>query len=545
MRNWNPFMQTLINYYRKIELFFGNLKFAVFIILIFAICLGYGTFMESYHGTEYANRLIYKSFFFMLIQFCMFLSIVFATLIRLPPKKHLYGFYVIHAGLITIFLGSFITYQSGVDGSLTLAPNLANRQIQLSEDEFKIQFPSSGKEISVELPFVSGPKDLGIEYDGIKLKTFLPFSKDELRWIPSKIQDQTQSSSRYKIFNENFGETITLSLHPNSDFNNTIQMGPLNVHYMPSTLSGCFLSNTLDGLIVWNGENAECFSPQPEQIIRRKGTSGKLIAEVTFNGKKVLFLPEMSPLPLNENQELNENSPYRIFSKKIFENSPHLFMFGKYVVFFNKETTKWEGRPIEVNQDVSLPWMGFKVKLLEHRYDAYATMVPVYVKPIQENSQVIEGDMKALEIETEGQTFWVKSMAPVAFNKNNERIRFEMSKKIITLPYELVLDQFKMDTDPGTTNPASFESFVTLFKGNKGSEKHHIYMNHPLKHDSFTFYQASYFQTEQGPYGSVLSVNYDPGRPWKYLGSLFLVFGSIWHFFLRRKHLAKPGVNNA
>ena len=538
-------MQTLINYYRKIELFFGNLKFAVFIILIFAICLGYGTFMESYHGTEYANRLIYKSFFFMLIQFCMFLSIVFATLIRLPPKKHLYGFYVIHAGLITIFLGSFITYQSGVDGSLTLAPNLANRQIQLSEDEFKIQFPSSGKEISVELPFVSGPKDLGIEYDGIKLKTFLPFSKDELRWIPSKIQDQTQSSSRYKIFNENFGETITLSLHPNSDFNNTIQMGPLNVHYMPSTLSGCFLSNTLDGLIVWNGENAECFSPQPEQIIRRKGTSGKLIAEVTFNGQKVLFLPEMSPLPLNENQELNENSPYRIFSKKIFENSPHLFMFGKYVVFFNKETTKWEGRPIEVNQDVSLPWMGFKVKLLEHRYDAYATMVPVYVKPIQENSQVIEGDMKALEIETEGQTFWVKSMAPVAFNKNNERIRFEMSKKIITLPYELVLDQFKMDTDPGTTNPASFESFVTLFKGNKGSEKHHIYMNHPLKHDSFTFYQASYFQTEQGPYGSVLSVNYDPGRPWKYLGSLFLVFGSIWHFFLRRKHLAKPGVNNA
>lgn len=538
-------MHTLINYYRKIELFFGNLKFAVFIILIFAICLGYGTFMESYHGTEYANRLIYKSFFFMLIQFCMFLSIVFATLIRLPPKKHLYGFYVIHAGLITIFLGSFITYQSGVDGSVTLAPNLANRQIQLSQDEFKIQFPSSGKEISVELPFVSGPKDLGIEYDGIKLKTFLPFSKDELRWIPSKIQDQTQSSSRYKIFNENFGETITLSLHPNSDFNNTIQMGPLNVHYMPSTLSGCFLSNTLDGLIVWNGENAECFSPKPEQIIRRKGTSGKMIAEVTFNGQKVLFLPEMSPLPLNENQELNENSPFRIFSKKIFENSPHLFMFGKYVVFFNKETTKWEGRPIEVNQDVSLPWMGFKVKLLEHRYDAYATMVPVYVKPIQENSQVIEGDMKALEIETEGQTFWVKSMGPVAFNKNNERIRFEMSKKIITLPYELVLDQFKMDTDPGTTNPASFESFVTLFKGNKGSEKHHIYMNHPLKHDSFTFYQASYFQTEQGPYGSVLSVNYDPGRPWKYLGSLFLVFGSIWHFFLRRKHLAKPGVNNA
>src|SRR6476620_7367309 len=96
-------MNKLAQYYRSVELFFGNLKFAVVIILAFAAALGYGTFMESYHGTEYANRLIYKSLWFMGIQFGMFLSILFATLIRLPIKKHLHGFYVIHAGLIIIF----------------------------------------------------------------------------------------------------------------------------------------------------------------------------------------------------------------------------------------------------------------------------------------------------------------------------------------------------------------------------------------------------------------------------------------------------------
>jgi hypothetical protein len=537
-------MDTLIIAYRKIELFFGNLKFAVFIILLFAICLAYGTFMESYHGTEYANRLIYKSFFFMAIQFCMFLSIVFATLIRLPPKKHLYGFYVIHAGLITLFLGSFITYQAGIDGTLTLAPNLASRQIQLSQDEFKIQFPSKGKEVSVELPFSAGPKDMKLEYDGIKLKTFLPFAKNELNWIPVKLQDESQSSSKYRLFNQNFGEFITLSLHPNSDFNNTQQLGPLNVHYMPASLTACFTQNTPDGLIVWNGETSKCISPLEKEIKKKKNLSGKMIAEVDFFGEKVHFIPEMSPLPLDEKLELNENSPFRIFSKKLFEKSPHLFLFGKFVAYFNKEKSLWEGHPFDLGQEVALPWMGFKVKLLEHRSDAYATMSPVYVKPIQENSQIIEGDMKALEVEIDGQNFWVRSNEPIAFNQGQEKIRFEMGKKMITLPYELVLDQFKMDTDPGTSNPASFESYVTLFKGNKGSEKHHIFMNNPLKHENFTFYQASYFQTQQGPFGSVLSVNYDPGRPWKYLGSLLLVLGSIWHYFLRRKHLAKPGVKN-
>lgn len=537
-------MDTIISYYRKVELFFGNLKFAVVIITIFAICLGYGTFMESYHGTEYANRLVYKSLFFMAIQFCMFLSIFFATLIRLPPKKHLYGFYVIHAGLITLFLGSFITYQSGIDGTLTLAPNSPNRQIQLSDDEFKIQFPSKGKEVSIELPFSAGEKDLKVEYEGIKLKTFLPFAKNQKNWVPVKIQDETQTTSEYRIFNDNFGEFITLSLHPKSDFNNTLQLGPLNVHYMPPNLSACFLANTPDGIIIWNGDTSECISPLAGEIKKKKHSNGKTLAEVDFLGKKILFIPDMSPLPLDEKFELNENSPFRVFSKKLFEKNPHLFLFGKHVAFFNKETSLWEGSPVELNKEVELPWMGFKVRLLEHRSDAYATMTPAYIKPIQENSNIIEGNMKALEVEVEGQTFWVTSNEPIAYNKSDERIRFEIGKKMLTLPYELVLDQFKMDTDPGTATPASFESYVTLFRGNSGSTKHHIFMNNPLKHENFTFYQASYFQTQAGPYGSVLSVNFDPGRPWKYLGSLLLVLGSIWHYFLRRRHLAKPGAKN-
>ncbi len=66
-------------------------------------------------------------------------------------------------------------------------------------------------------------------------------------------------------------------------------------------------------------------------------------------------------------------------------------------------------------------------------------------------------------------------------------------------------------------------------------------MNNPLKYQNFTFYQASYFQSQEGPMGSILSVNFDPGRPWKYLGSLLLVFGSIWHYFLRRKHIKTGG----
>lgn len=534
-------MNTIVKYYRKVELFFGNLKFAVVIILVFALALAVGTFMESYHGTEYANRLIYKSLWFMGIQFGMFLSILFATLIRLPPKKHLYGFYVIHAGLILLFVGSFITYQSGVDGSVTLSPNLPSREIQINEDEFRIQFPSAGKEATVELPYSAGPYHLGYVYEGVRLLRFLPFAENQNDWMPVKVEDPTQSSSRYRIFNENFGESITLSLHPQSDFNNTQQLGPLSVHYMPGSLAGCFGKNTPDGLIVWNGETTACFAPSPSEIRRKKNVTGREMIEVTFGGEAVRFLPEMSPLPLNDKMELSENSPFRVFSKRLFEKSPHLFLFGKQVAFFDKAKKIWQTHPLALNGQVELPWMGFKVSLQEHRTDAYPTMVPVPVKPIQENGQVTRGSLKAVEVEVNGQRFWVRSGEPVAYNQDGTRLQFLLAKKSLLLPYELVLDRFKMDTDPGTSNPASYESFITLFKGNSGSEKHHVYMNHPLKYQNFTFYQASYFQTNEGPFGSVLSVNFDPGRFWKYLGSILLVLGSIWHFVLRTRPVKKPG----
>lgn len=534
-------MNKIASYYRKVELFFGNLKFAVVIISAFALALGHGTFMESYHGTEYANRLIYKSFWFMGIQFGMFLSILFATLIRLPFKKHLYGFYVIHLGLITIFVGSFITYQSGIDGTITLSPNLPSREIQLSDDELRIQFPGQGKEVSVDLPFGAFEKNLGYEYENIKLKSFLPFAENIEDWMPVKIQDPAQSSSRYRLYNENFGEFLTLSLHPESDYNNTQQLGPLSVHYMPQTLVSCFTENTPDGLIVWNGQTSACKSPNALEIKKRKSPTGQDIIEVEFDQQKIQFIPGMSPLPLSDKLELSESSPYRIFSKKLFEKSPHLFLFGESVAFYNKETTQWESHAIKKDGEVALPWMGFKVKLLNHRIDAYPTLLPKYVRPIQDNGQVITGNMKAIQVEIGDQTFWVKSNDPITYNRDGEKINFILGKKNLTLPYELVLDQFKMDKDPGTETPASFESFVTLFRGNAGSSKHHVFMNNPIKYEDFTFYQASYFQTQEGPFGSVLSVNFDPGRFWKYLGSLLLVLGSIWHFVLRKKHVSKPG----
>ena len=178
--------------------------------------------------------------------------------------------------------------------------------------------------------------------------------------------------------------------------------------------------------------------------------------------------------------------------------------------------------------------MGATIELLAHETGRFPRLIPTPMTPVQNNNQLIAGTQRAVLIDVLGESFWLKKNMPVTLKVDGEEIKLELSNEKMILPFEFTLSEFKMDTDPGTRNPASYESFVNLFTID-GNEKHHVFMNNPLKYADFTFYQASYFQDANQNYGSVLSVNYDPGRFWKYLGSILLVFGSTWHFWINRK----------
>lgn len=526
----------------KIERTLGGLKFAVTILTLFAIAMIVGTFFESYYGTDFANRTVYKTWFFMLIQFGMFISISFAAFLRLPPKKRLYGFYTIHAGLIIIGAGSFMTYYAGVDGSILLPPNTPNREVILSDDVIKIRFPDEGRVVSFKLPYTGFGKRIGETYQGITLGRYLPFAEKEFNWMPQKRDYGTENalhSSRYTLANEMVAQDFTLSLHPEStDFNSNLTLGPLTIHYLPETLAPCFKENNPSKLILWDRSQGTCFTPESRNIALQvsKESKNRFLA-FPYEGEVMSFFPDLSPWPLNKEMQMQKGANLRIFSKKLFEDKPNLFLFGKWTAFYLKDDEKWEAHPLEKNVPKEIPWMGFELVLEDHHKNKVPMLLPKEVLPIQKNNEIIKGNTRALELIVQGESYWVTNQTPVQLLINGKRVVFSLQKESLMLPFEFVLTRFKMDTDPGTQRAASYESFVRLFT-EEGPKEHHIYMNNPLKHSGFTFYQASYSQDRQGNYSSTLSVNVDPGRPFKYAGSLMLVFGSMWHYWLnfrRRK----------
>jgi len=105
------------------------------------------------------------------------------------------------------------------------------------------------------------------------------------------------------------------------------------------------------------------------------------------------------------------------------------------------------------------------------------------------------------------------------------------------LPFSLKCNDFILEKYPGTENPSSYASEVTLVDPAKNSsENHRIFMNNILSYQGYRFFQSSFDQDELGTY---LSVNHDFWGTWiSYFGYLLLTIGLAMTFFDKKSRFS-------
>ena len=111
-------------------------------------------------------------------------------------------------------------------------------------------------------------------------------------------------------------------------------------------------------------------------------------------------------------------------------------------------------------------------------------------------------------------------------------IAIQLRRMRYPLPLSLGLKDFIKKEYPGTDIPKSYESIVWIKDQNVQREVR-IYMNHPLRFDDFTFYQASYQIDADGRERTVLAVVKNVGRLVPYIASGIIFAGLILHFLTR------------
>ena len=128
-----------------------------------------------------------------------------------------------------------------------------------------------------------------------------------------------------------------------------------------------------------------------------------------------------------------------------------------------------------------------------------------------------------------------RSLKPATITVDGRPFLLRLRKKLWPLPFEVQLDDFRVERDPGTRRAASFESDITrLF--NSESEEVLIEMNEPMRREGWTFFQASWGpQDVEKPeeYYSVFEVVQNPADHWPLASLLIAMFGLLGHFIYK------------
>jgi hypothetical protein len=208
----------LISVGKKIFDFFSSVKLAVILIASIGSFLAYGTFYESSHGTQMAQKLVYHGWLASLLMGLLIINLACAALDRFPWKKHHIGFVVTHLGIITMLIGAFLTQQKGLDGSVYIGINEKTKRFMTSDTELRVYQSLDEKpyvllvnqavDFDKKVPGTfSGSQRSNYEYklvdnDILKVIQYIPFAAKEIKVGPS-LDQKALPALKFKLSNPN------------------------------------------------------------------------------------------------------------------------------------------------------------------------------------------------------------------------------------------------------------------------------------------------------------------------------------------------------
>jgi hypothetical protein len=211
--------------------------------------------------------------------------------------------------------------------------------------------------------------------------------------------------------------------------------------------------------------------------------------------------------------------------------------------------------PLEIGRPIPLPWLGAEAAFID-RYErafparepwcsSYAANRPALLVSVRPPPPPARGPAQGMgagggsgeprPARPEGQQAWVvwsPGDEATTVVGSQGPIELRLAPKRVALGFTIQLSDFVLQTYEGTESPMSFESYVRVIPHDgKPPFDYHIYMNHPLTHEGYTFFQSSY--DPETLRRSIFQVSYDPGWPVVYLGYALLTLGLAFVVYVK------------
>jgi cytochrome c-type biogenesis protein CcsB len=574
----------------------ASLKLAVTLIVVLAAVLAVATFVESDKGRDYARWYIYTRTWFVALLAMLGVSILSATLIRFPWKPRQFGFVVTHCGLLVLLAGSIMTFNCGVDATISLEEGEAGDHVTIRDlNRFSVQWqPVAGQpERPVShFTFTPGPVDwpegenllLG-EVNSVKLRVtrFLAHARPAEEWMAAAdgvgvpaikfslfTPDNTESAEQWLAASRMGGGTAIGSakvefqmaeadtmvddfLHPPAK-EGLDPHGLLTIHYQGHVTRVPVSTNV--------GKKTPLTGSDAAVEIAEYLPNAKILADGHFKnindkpGNPVLelrvYLPG-SKDPIRQVAKASFANPGGMHTAKCpvkfwyhhpavaAEPAVEFLATSDQKLYCRVGDGKYEPRGEVHAGDTFDAWSGTSVSVVNFLPRARRELIFTPVTVARGDKETFEA---AAEVEiSAGDTtrrLWLQRgdegglVMPVKTSEGTLAISYGYES--LPLGFSVQLKKFTRGVNPGGMGDARFSSSVHLHDEAKHIDKdQEISMNEPLVHGKYTFYQSGILPSGTG---TVLTVASDPGLLAKYLGSIMTCAGTLIMFVMRSK-LAK------
>jgi cytochrome c-type biogenesis protein CcsB len=134
---------------KKILLSYFSMISTGILMTIFAIAIGYATFIENDYGAITARILIYNTWWFELLLFLLALNLIGSVVIHKLINRKKWAILLFHIGFLLILIGAAATRYTGFEGTMHIREGEQSNKLTTSSTYLKVEASFDGKLYSV------------------------------------------------------------------------------------------------------------------------------------------------------------------------------------------------------------------------------------------------------------------------------------------------------------------------------------------------------------------------------------------------------------
>jgi hypothetical protein len=409
----------------------ASLRLAVVTMLTLGTTCAFATFYEMQHGTEAAQREIYKTPGFTLILVTLGINIFCVMMKRYPWKSHHVGFVLAHIGILTLLAGSLISLHYGLDSNMPLFEGESTNRVTLLS-----------KTLQVALPGHTSHGEFPAEFE---------------KRLPKPGREQ-----RFAIP----GSDATLvadDFEPNVRVDEGFAEGDGARPALQVLLDNPFAKQEI-WLLADDPERGELAMGPAAFAFRTAAseTEAKALAQPVGSGNRLTFV--LGP---------GDRLTYSLAAK----SGPGL------------------AGAVEIGKPVETPWMGMKVvalKLVPRAVSVRSVSPETPAERDERRMPAVKVHLEGRDGKTPSEWLLWSEARNVPFAGGQATVAFRSPE--LEVPFKVTLIKFNSDKYPGSNQPATYESWVRVEDPETGTSEHHISMNNPLHYRGYIFFQASFVE---------------------------------------------------